>query len=1446
MSGAFWVTVDGSNWGPAISTSTISGSYLNISFDPDCTYSVGVQKWKGGVYESSFYYAGNSSEYVLTIYSELYPVINIPDGEAYPRGEKVNISGDVQDDCSYVSGASVVYKVRQGGSEYTAFSPQDLGNGTYRSYWDSTGAPLGWYNITMNVSKDYYNPAFTIKQNAFYLGARAELRNPFVDTVQDGWGHNYTFKIEFRDVEGDVNNITLWYSNSSSGPWKLIGWKTKVATAFENVTFYHIFTCEDYLNGPVIYYKFRAVDENNFVNETPVQSITLEQDDIDFVIEQGAGASVDREGTNPYRFIVRINDTDYGDWVGSGVQGTFYFTYDGANYDTGHSSQTNATGHIYFDFDPDCTYSVGLQLWYLSISGNACYKDKDMPTSTYSIIGQLKNNLVEPYYGAEFNVTDQILIRLNISTDCANEGLIDDASVSISLIHNATAAEYTCSPVNNENNGYYNCTWDSTGKPEGNYTIKLVSSRSSYNDNTTYLLNWIWLENRPPTYSNAFVTPDSGGWGEKYTYNVTIYDPEGDTITCKLYVNTTSGYVYKGSYTITGTPGTPTQGNCSVVVSDFSCNEQGLAHFVWQIEDGTASNTFNTSEFAGPTLGKDDVIVEYFAGNSSKVNRNGLNYTALILRIKDIDRNVYVESNGTVWIYKGANYFTWTNRSNATGHLVVNFNPDCSYDVGEWYWIGGSRNDACYKDVNSSKSFVVYVIGELEANVIQPDGEEYLRGTNITIRLNLSDECSSLVPGANLNISMISKSYSTVYYCSPIFDENTGYYNCTFNTSSFETQWYDIVVNSSKVYYNNGSYVKENAFWIETSPILFAPQVIPEVGGWGETFTLKVNVTDEDYDYVTVKCEKRKIGTDSWSSCGSTTKQGINQQAVFTTTFSSADIGDWVVRFTATEDDIWNDTVEKNFTVEKDDVVIVYVEGNETVVDRVSGSVTFRLRAEDADNPSQDISYQPAGFWVTVDGSTWGPLISTTTDALGNFTIDFDPDCTYSVGRQKWKGGLLSNPYWKEANSTEFNVTITSQFKAYITKPIGEIFLRGVDDIPLKGNLTDKAGCGGVAGGSVSFFTDTGYECVASDLGDGNYTCTIPAATAGAWSYGWHSLTINATREYYTGENASVAHAFYLADDPSLDNPSVDPTSGPWGTTFNFTITLTDLDPDNVTVYFWIRRPGQDWMLVDTYTYVGATPGTGAEIKFQLNSTCADVGTVEFKFNATDTSGYTAENPGGSFTVQEHGALLIVESGTDEEVNREGSDTVFFRVRVRDQTTGTYVGSGVNGSIWIESKVGYFTESLVTNETGYFNYIFDPDCNFRYGVVNWTIGVANDACYVDTNYTSTITIYGQLKNNLYLPGYGSVFNVTDSVLIRFNVSTDCIDEGLIANASTSVELIAPSGSIFVCEPVLNETGANAGWYNCTWDSTDMEEGYWDVRLNSSKEYFLDNSTTYMD
>ncbi|MCG2724293.1 hypothetical protein L6303_06120, partial [archaeon] len=578
IQGYFWITTNGSGtgtWGPAQGFLT-SGGALMDNFNPGCSplYLTGQQDWKVGTALTTCYFAVNSTiNYTLGINGTLSNTVNYPTNSAlYPQGTNVVMYGAVSDDCTpttgiYIAGAQNVKFDITGANEFTCSAVNDFNNGTYNCTWSSAGAFLGLNNITFNSSKAYYASASKMEGNAFRIGKKPETGNTYVDTALDGWGHNYTFSVEFQDPEpNDVDNITFWKAYSASGPWYYVDSENRTNNvSWVNVSFNKVFDCPDLTQGPYLYYKFNVTDKFGFTNESAVNNITLEKDDVDIIYVSGQSTIINREGSNSDYFVALVNDTDFSSPVGANINATVWKTTNNAIYDAGNETLTNASGYATYSFDPDCAYlASNIQKWLIGTTNNTCYKDKNMTGGfkTFSIIGQLKNELYYPPDKSIYNVTNSIPINFSVGTDCPSDGNKSAATTTLDLKHSG-GTTYGCTP-DDSGTGLYNCTWNSTEKLEGNYTVNLTTDLLNYNTNTTWWTNRFWLENLNSTYENNSVTPSIGGWSRNFTFNLSIDDPENDTIICTLFTNTTGNWVNRGNYTLAGG-----KGNCSIVVWNF-------------------------------------------------------------------------------------------------------------------------------------------------------------------------------------------------------------------------------------------------------------------------------------------------------------------------------------------------------------------------------------------------------------------------------------------------------------------------------------------------------------------------------------------------------------------------------------------------------------------------------------------------------------------------------------------------------------------------------------------------------------------------------------------------------------------------------------------------------------------------------------------------------------
>ncbi len=95
-----------------------------------------------------------------------------------------------------------------------------------------------------------------------------------------------------------------------------------------------------------------------------------------------------------------------------------------------------------------------------------------------------------------------------------------------------------------EGTGYYNCTWNSSGKGVGWWNITFYSGLANYNENYTRTSFYL---SSAPVLGFASVVPPTGGWGvANYTYSVNVSGDADETINVNFYIkNETSYYIFK-------------------------------------------------------------------------------------------------------------------------------------------------------------------------------------------------------------------------------------------------------------------------------------------------------------------------------------------------------------------------------------------------------------------------------------------------------------------------------------------------------------------------------------------------------------------------------------------------------------------------------------------------------------------------------------------------------------------------------------------------------------------------------------------------------------------------------------------------------------------------------------------------------------------------------------
>jgi hypothetical protein len=363
------------------------------------------------------------------------------------------------------------------GSPYFINFFEGWSNFTWQNSSIPSGKVIAW-KIYANDSAGNWNvtPVMT-----FEVATPISLKDTTGVIPLKGWGETFTFKANVSHAEGYTVNVTLWYAYAFGGPWYFLDSQNCTSCSQETqLTFSsNYFTCDKFVlaaNGR-FYYKFNATDYIGGANETSATYFDTRKDNTQPSIVQGEKSSVDRYGANSVALKIGIIDLDVNQALPPGRNCSIFVGNKRYNF------QTDSTGNCTLNFDPDCSanyFSPGIYDWLGGVNEtDACYNSTNSTKTNVTIWGQLFSTLENPPQSSNFPPGSQINITGNVTSDCSQEGLITGATSTFELKLNTTTNWESCTPVNEFSTGYYNCTWNSTGKPGGYYDVRFNSSKQA-------------------------------------------------------------------------------------------------------------------------------------------------------------------------------------------------------------------------------------------------------------------------------------------------------------------------------------------------------------------------------------------------------------------------------------------------------------------------------------------------------------------------------------------------------------------------------------------------------------------------------------------------------------------------------------------------------------------------------------------------------------------------------------------------------------------------------------------------------------------------------------------------------------------------------------------------------------------------------------------------------
>lgn len=581
-----------------------------------------------------------------------------------------------------------------------------LENGIYSCIWSSDMYENGSYNVKINASNvSFHNNGTYTKIGTFGINmppnSPPSLSAASVTPNPGGWGSVFNFSVNVTD-SNDLQNVTVYLWTNETGSWTLVNNQTCAETCINgNIAALYFnksnYGCE---NKGSQFYKFNASDNSststNVSDDLGPFEFTLEKDNVEFINPIGNSGSVNRSSNQNIFLAVRINDTTKGILATSNVTaGRFWVTYDDLNWDTGSNNKTtNSSSYMNYTFNPNCTptkYNASsLQKWKAGILNDNCYADMNSSNYSLTIKGDLINTIFLPSYGV-FNDLENVTFIGNVTSDCYDE-TINDANLTFRVSHESYNYNAEPNPANN-NETYYNATWNVTGSPEGNYTTYMNSSRTNYNSNTSTRANSFHHQRNPQLpNSDAFVTPITAAWGtDTWTIYYKVTDDD-DTVNVSLWRRCTGG---------NSTPNGCYPGSSFAYVSSQLCsdcvNQQKsfdiksytdqiaeIGNYEWLINATDLYNGNNTTSTKYYNVTKRNVYFVHGQGNESNVSRIGDNKTTFTITF--YDEFDYVVAGQTIYFYVTTNGSIWSNEdqdsvsmssSTPGGVATYDFNPSC-------------------------------------------------------------------------------------------------------------------------------------------------------------------------------------------------------------------------------------------------------------------------------------------------------------------------------------------------------------------------------------------------------------------------------------------------------------------------------------------------------------------------------------------------------------------------------------------------------------------------------------------------------------------------------------------------------------------------------------------------------------------------------------------------
>ncbi len=412
---------------------------------------------------------------------------------------------------------------------------------------------------------------------------------------------------------------------------------------------------------------------------------------------------------------------------------------------------------------------------------------------------------------------------------------------------------------------------------------------------------------------------------------------------------------------------------------------------------------------------------------------------------------------------------------------------------------------------------------------VETDKNSYNYNETIVISGVVKDANGLAVNASNVDLKIFFPN-GTQAYSNTIQTNSSGYYSDNLTITWNDAGVYSVNVTAYKFSYSNGTNSTTFYYTANREPTLGNMSVSPSLGGWGENFTYSVDVYDFEGDVVNVTLWTNENGVWTKHETKSISPPGTLSWII--SPFSCSDVGitrSYKFEYRDGNHSLKNTTENSGPTIEKDDITLEYLIGNESTVNR-SGNYYAKLgvRIKDIDR-NQYVSSETVSFWVYYF-NTWNIVGSNASESDGNATFNFNPNCSVEVGLHNWKANYSGSCY-KNNDSETFTLNVIGQLLNNLELPLnGSIYHQG-DTVIIRGNLTDECSVL-ISDASVNFsviVNTTEYYCSVNDEGSGYYNCSWNSFAKPTGNY---SIKMNSSKVNYNSNETLWIKRFELLPGP--------------------------------------------------------------------------------------------------------------------------------------------------------------------------------------------------------------------------------------------------------------------------------------------------------------------------